>query len=109
MNISTVMESSIDGRPTVENLLQSQNISDASGDLSQREEPVIIHIQGSPQPPSASQASRGPGIGKVLVDFLPVNYFLCHVLWCGVWTVECQHLTESYHINMRDIMVVSDC
>ena len=76
MNVPAVMESSVDCRPAVEDFLQCQDVSHPPGDLSQGEEPVIIHVQGSPQSPSLSEISRGPAIGQVTVDFLPVNYFI---------------------------------
>ena len=82
MNVSAVMESSIDGRAAAEDFLQSQHISDPPGDLGQREEPVIVHIKGSPQPPSASQFPGSPAIRKILIDFLPVNYSICHLAEC---------------------------
>ena len=76
------MEGSIDRRAAAEDLLQSQHISDPPGHLGQGEEAVIVHIQGSPQPPSASQFPGGPAIGKVPVYFLPVNYSICHLAEC---------------------------
>ena len=97
VNISAVMEGSIDRRAAVKYFLQSQNISDPPGDLGQGEEPVVIHVQGSPQPPPPSQSSRGPGVRKVGVYLLPVD--------CFIWPhVQCQHQTGARTCADSDLM-----
>ena len=72
VDVPTVMEGSIDGRATGEHFLQSQDVPDPPGHLGQGEEPVIIHVQSSPQSSPPAEVSLGPSIGQVLVDSLPV-------------------------------------
>ena len=79
VNISTVMEGGIDGRPAVEYLLESEDVPHPPGDLGQGEEAVVIDVHGSPQSSSAGQLCRSLGVGKVPVDLLPVNCLPRHL------------------------------